>query len=157
MNDAAARLAEDERWMREALAEAELAAAAGEVPVGAVLVADGVIHGRGHNQRESGRDATLHAEMTAIRAACRSMGGWRLPRATLYVTLEPCPMCAGAAVNARIARIVYGAADPKSGACGSVLDVPASGTLNHCVAVSGGVCAEACAALLRSFFAARRS
>lgn len=148
--------AEDMRWMREALAEAELAAAEGEVPVGAVLVAGGILRGRGHNQREHGRDATLHAEMIAIRNACGNMGGWRLPEATLYVTLEPCPMCAGAAMNARVDRIVFGAPDPKSGACGSVLDLPASGMLNHSAVVTGGVLAEECVALLRSFFAGRR-
>lgn len=142
--------------MELALELAAKAGDAGEVPVGAVVVCGGQLAGSGYNQRESGRDATLHAEMTAIRAACRQLGGWRLPAATLYVTLEPCPMCAGAALNARIDRLVFGAPDPKGGACGSVLNVLAGNVLNHRVEVSGGLRAEESAALLRSFFSHRR-
>ena len=146
----------DEFLMRRALALAERAATEDEVPVGALVVADGRIVGRGWNRRESGRDATLHAEMIAIREACATLGGWRLPDATLYVTLEPCPMCAGAMINARIGRLVYGAADPKSGACGSVLDICGAGLLNHRVAVTGGVLAAEAAGLLKDFFSRKR-
>jgi tRNA(adenine34) deaminase len=146
----------DEFFMRQALALAEQAAAADEVPVGALVVVGDQVLGRGWNQREGGRDATLHAEMIAIREACATLGGWRLPQATLYVTLEPCPMCAGAMINARIERLVYGAADDKSGACGSVLDICASPLLNHRVTVTGGVLAAEAAALLRQFFSRKR-
>ncbi|NLF79925.1 MAG: nucleoside deaminase [Clostridia bacterium] len=142
--------------MRQALALAARAAAEDEVPVGALVVAGGRIVGRGWNQREAGRDATLHAEMIAIREACAALGGWRLPDATLYVTLEPCPMCAGAIINARIDRLVFGAADQKSGACGSVLDLCGKGLLNHTVAVAGGVLADEAAGLLKDFFGRKR-
>ena len=147
---------EDELYMRQALELAEEAAAAGEVPIGAVLVARGRVHGRGRNRREEAKDATRHAEMDAIREACAAMGGWRLPEATLYVTLEPCPMCAGAILNARVDRLVYGAADPKSGAAGGRVDLLCSDLCNHGVEVTGGVLEEECAALLKAFFAARR-
>lgn len=148
--------AEDYLYMQQALRLAEQAAAEEEVPVGAVLVARGQLAGVGYNQREQGRDATLHAEMIAIRAACAKLGGWRLPEATLYVTLEPCPMCAGAILAARIDRVVFAAADPKGGACGSVVDVAGSGALNHRARVEVGLLAEESAALLKKFFARRR-
>ena len=147
---------EDELYMRQALELAEEAAAAGEVPIGAVLVARGRVQGRGRNRREEAKDATRHAEMDAIREACAAMGGWRLPEATLYVTLEPCPMCAGAILNARVDRLVYGAADPKSGAAGGRVDLLCSDLCNHGVEVTGGVLEEECAALLKAFFSARR-
>ncbi|MBO7666927.1 MAG: tRNA adenosine(34) deaminase TadA [Firmicutes bacterium] len=147
---------EDELYMRQALELAEEAAAAGEVPIGAVLVARGRVQGRGRNRREEAKDATRHAEMDAIREACAAMGGWRLPEATLYVTLEPCPMCAGAILNARIDRLVYGAADPKSGAAGGRVDLLCSDLCNHGVEVTGGVLEEECAALLKAFFSSRR-
>ena len=147
---------QDELYMGEALELAQAAAADGEVPIGALLVAGGRVRGRGRNRRESGRDATAHAEMEAIRAACAELGGWRLPEATLYVTLEPCPMCAGAILNARVGRLVYGAADPKSGAAGSRVDLLSADLCNHRVQVTAGVRAGECAALLKAFFAARR-
>ena len=147
---------EDELYMRQALEQAKEAAAAGEVPIGAVLVARGRVQGRGRNRREQAKDATRHAEMDAIRQACAALGGWRLPQATLYVTLEPCPMCAGAILNARIDRLVYGAADPKSGAAGGRIDLLGSDLCNHGTEVTGGVLEEECAALLKDFFAARR-
>ena len=139
---------QDLQYMYQALELAEQAVAHDEVPVGALVVAGGKIVGRGYNQREYGRDATLHAEMIAIRAACATMGGWRLPGATLYVTLEPCPMCAG--------RLVFGAYDPKAGAAGSVLDIVRCRGLNHQLEVTGGVLAEESAALLKNFFARKR-
>ena len=147
---------EDELYMRQALEQAKEAAAAGEVPIGAVLVARGRVQGRGRNRREEAKGATRHAELDAIREACAAMGGWRLPEATLYVTLEPCPMCAGAILNARIDRLVYGAADPKSGAAGGRIDLLGSDLCNHGTEVTGGVLEEECAALLKDFFASRR-
>lgn len=146
----------DQEYMALALSEAAKAAAKDETPVGAIIVSQGKIVGRGHNLRESGKDATLHAEMIAIREACRNLGGWRLPGATIYVTLEPCPMCAGAMVQARIERLVYGASDPKSGAAGSVIDLVRLDKLNHQMEVSSGVMAEEASSLLRDFFAAKR-
>jgi tRNA(adenine34) deaminase len=142
--------------MREALAEAARAAALGEVPVGAVVVADGRIAGRGHNRREVDGDPLAHAELLAIREASRRLGGWRLLGTTLYVTLEPCAMCAGALVQSRVARLVYGAADPKAGFCGSLGDLVRDPRLNHQVEVVDGVRAEECGALLRDFFAGLR-
>ncbi len=142
--------------MRQALALARLAAAAGEVPVGAVVVRDGIAIGRGGNRSIGAVDPTAHAEIEALRCAARVVGNYRLPDAVLYVTVEPCLMCAGALVHARIARLVYGALEPKSGAVvstGRVLDAP---SLNHRVEVSGGVLAVDCADLLVEFFAARR-
>ena len=142
--------------MRQALALAEEAAAEGEVPVGAVLVRDGLVVGIGRNRRETGRHALAHAEIEAIDMACRNLGGWRLFGSTLYVTLEPCPMCAGAIINARIDRVVYGAADPKAGSCGSVVnlfDLP----YNHKPQLEGGLLGEECAALLTCFFRELRS
>lgn len=147
---------DDEQYMRAALDEARRASAAGEVPVGAVLVAGGAIIGRGHNRRETDGDPTAHAEILALRAGAAHRRHWRLHGTTLYVTLEPCPMCAGALVNARVDRLVYGAADPKAGAAGSVLQVADNAGLNHRLAVTGGVLAEESSALLRMFFQERR-
>jgi tRNA(adenine34) deaminase len=143
--------------MRRAIREAQLALAHDDVPVGAVIVAaDGDVIGVGHNERELLQDPSAHAELLAIREAARRIGHWRLLDTTLYVTLEPCAMCAGAIVLARIPRVVYGTADPKAGAAGSVLDVLAEPRLNHRPSVHGGVLADECAALLVDFFAARR-
>ena len=148
--------AEHERWMREALREAERAVAEGEVPVGAVVVRGGRIIGRGRNARETAGDPTAHAEVLALREAATAAGSWRIEEATLYVTLEPCAMCAGAIVLARVARVVYGADDPKAGACGSVLDVTGCEKLNHRPEVLAGVLGEECGRILSDFFAARR-
>ncbi len=153
---AATLAVQDAAFMDEALALAADAAARGEVPVGALVVRDGVVVGRGGNAPIAGHDPTAHAEIAALRDAARAEGNYRLPGATLYTTLEPCPMCAGAILHARIARVVFGARDPKSGACGSVIDLFAERRLNHHARVDGGVRAEACAALLSAFFAARR-
>jgi tRNA(adenine34) deaminase len=142
----------DESFMREALAEAERAFAAGEVPVGAVVVRGGEVIGRGRNRREELHDPTAHAEVLAIRAAAGRLGGWRIPDATLYVTVEPCPMCAGALVLARIDRLVYGAADPKAGAVDTLFDIVRSPALNHRVEVTRGVLEPECAELMRRFF-----
>lgn len=146
----------DETFMREALALARCGGEAGEVPVGAVVVRDGEIIGRGCNAPISRSDPTAHAEIAALRDAAARLGNYRLPGCTLYVTLEPCAMCAGAMIHARIARLVFGAADPKTGACGSVVNLFAEPRLNfHCETV-GGVLAEECGALLKEFFAGRR-
>jgi tRNA(adenine34) deaminase len=142
---------DDIQYMDEALILAREAAAEGEVPVGCVIVCKGEIVGRGRNRREKGRSALAHAEVEAIRQACETLGGWRLWECTLYVTLEPCPMCAGAIINARIPRVVYGAADQKAGSCGSVCDL-FSMDYNHHPQVVSGVREEACAALLQQFF-----
>ncbi|MCY4340652.1 MAG: tRNA adenosine(34) deaminase TadA [Gammaproteobacteria bacterium] len=149
--------ADDERWMRRALELARKAAAAGEVPVGAVVVLDGRIVGEGGNRMIAAQDPSAHAEMEALRAACKAVGNYRLPGAEVFVTLEPCAMCAGALVLARVARVVYSAADPKSGAAGSVLDVLRNPALNHQCEVVSGLLAEESAALLRQFFRDRRS
>ncbi|MBE6658795.1 MAG: nucleoside deaminase [Ruminococcaceae bacterium] len=141
--------------MREAIREAEIAASLGEVPIGAVVVWDGEIVSRAHNTRETEKNALGHAECSAIAAACEALGGWRLHRATLYVTLEPCPMCAGAIVNARVARVVYGAKDARAGAFGSVLQLN-NYPLNHRPQLSSGVCEEECRALMTAFFASLR-
>jgi tRNA(adenine34) deaminase len=146
----------DETWMGEALALARAAGARGEVPVGAVVVCDGRAIGRGGNAPIAGSDPTAHAEIAALREAAQALGNYRLPGCALYSTLEPCAMCAGAILHARIARLVYGARDPKSGVCGSVLDLFAERRLNHHAVVVGGVLADSCGALLSSFFAARR-
>ena len=138
--------------MRQALTEAERAAAAGEVPIGAVIVHDGRVIGRGRNACERLNDATAHAEMVAITAAGSALGDWRLEDCTLYVTLEPCPMCLGACLNARVKRVVYGAREPKSGACGSVVDLAAPPGYNHAVTVTGGVLADLAGGLMRGFF-----
>jgi tRNA(adenine34) deaminase len=142
--------------MRAALREAGEAARRDEVPVGAVVVHGGRIIGRGFNQREMLKDPTAHAEMIAITQAAAALEGWRLEGATLYVTLEPCLMCAGAIVNARIPRVVFGAPDPKAGACGSLYQVGLDPRLNHRFEVTGGVLAAECAALLQEFFARKR-
>jgi tRNA(adenine34) deaminase len=147
---------DDEEGMRVALREARAADESDEVPVGCVIVHEGTVIGRGHNQVEGLQDATAHAEIVAIGAASNSLQSWRLAECTLYVTLEPCAMCAGAMVLARVGRLVYGAADPKAGACGSVLDVIHERRLNHRVEVSAGVLAEECGALLRTFFSRKR-
>lgn len=147
--------AADIRFMQEAIAEAQTAAACGEVPIGAVVVWDGEIVARAHNTRETEKNALGHAECSAISAACAALGGWRLHRATLYVTLEPCPMCAGAIINARVARVVYGAKDARAGAFGSVLQMNGY-PLNHKPQLVGGVCEEECRALMTDFFARLR-
>ena len=146
----------DEDGMRAALRDAREAAGADEVPVGCVIVHDGLVIGRAHNQTETLQDATAHAEIVAIGAASTALGSWRLSDCTLYVTLEPCAMCAGAIILARVPRLVYGAFDPKAGACGSVLDVIHEPRLNHRVEVTPGVLAAECGELLREFFAAKR-
>jgi tRNA(adenine34) deaminase len=144
--------------MEQALACARDAESAGEVPVGAVLAdATGAVIARAANSPIARHDPTAHAEMLVLRAAGRALGNYRLPGCVLYVTLEPCPMCVGALVHARIARIVYGAPDPKTGACGSVFDLAANPKLNHRIEVTGGVLADESAALLKQFFAARRA
>lgn len=148
--------ADDDAWMTRARAEAEQAPAHGDVPVGAVLVRDGRLLAAAHNRREVDADPTAHAEILALRAAAEAVGTWRLDGAVLYVTLEPCAMCAGAAVLARIERLVFGADDPRAGAVGAVFDIPRDPRLNHTVEVTRGVQAEACAALLEDFFAERR-
>ena len=142
--------------MESAIAEARRAAAEGDVPIGAVIVRGGEAIAAAGNRREADLDPTAHAEMIAIRDAAAVLGGWRLPDTTLYVTLEPCAMCAGAIVLARIPRVVFGAPDPKAGAAGSVLDVLGEKALNHRPEVVGGVLSEACGRLLSEFFAARR-
>jgi len=146
----------DKEFMAIAIAEARKALAHADVPVGAVVVHQGEVVGAGHNERERRQDPTAHAETLALQAAARRRGSWRLLDCTLYVTLEPCAMCAGAIVLARVPRVVYGTADPKAGAAGSVLDVLAEPRLNHRPVVDGGVLADECAGLLREFFAARR-
>jgi tRNA(adenine34) deaminase len=146
-----------ERWMHAALQQARAAIAHDDVPIGAVVVADdGTVIGRGRNERELREDPTAHAEVLALREAATALGTWRVHDATLYVTLEPCTMCAGAIVLSRIPRVVYAAPDPKAGAAGSVLDVLADRRLNHRPEVVGGVLADEAAELLRSFFRARR-
>ena len=145
----------EETFMRLAIGEAAQAAGEGEVPVGAVIVRGDAVISRAHNLRESGRSALAHAELLAIDAACRALGGWRLFECEMYVTLEPCPMCAGAIINSRLRRVVFGARDPKAGCCGSVLDLFAA-PFNHHPEIMGGVLEEECAALLRSFFRERR-
>jgi tRNA(adenine34) deaminase len=149
-------LADDDSAMQGALAEARRAFDEGEVPVGAVIVHEGVVIGRGRNQVERMRDATAHAEIVAIGAASTALDSWRLDECTLFVTLEPCAMCAGAIVLSRLARVVYGALDPKAGACGSVLNVIDTPRLNHAPAVTSGVRADEAGALLTSFFDRRR-
>jgi tRNA(adenine34) deaminase len=151
-----AGLPPDTAFMRQALALARRAAAEGEVPVGALVVRGATVIGEGWNAPIGACDPTAHAEIRALRAAARLSANYRLPGTTLYVTLEPCPMCAGALVHARVARLVYGAPDPRSGAAGSVLDVTGHPALNHHVEVAGGLLAEESAALLRRFFAERR-
>lgn len=147
----------DEAYMREALALAAQAARAGEVPVGAVVVRGGEIVGRGFNAPILSRDPTAHAEIRALRDAAARLANYRLPECTLYVTLEPCTMCAGAIMHARVERVVFGARDPKTGAAGSVVDLFAEARLNHHCAIEGGVLAAECGAMLSEFFVARRA
>jgi len=147
----------DELFMKEALNEAYKAYKIKEVPVGAVIVRNGEIVGRGFNQKETQKDATLHAEISAIKDACGNLGGWRLPGCTMYVTLEPCSMCAGALVNARVERLVIGASDPKTGACGSVLNIVQEQKLNHQIDVQFGVLGKDCSDIIKTFFAELRN
>lgn len=146
----------DEQFMALAIRQAEEAAACGEVPIGAVLVKDGLVLCADRNRREELNDATAHAEILVLRRAGQLLGGWRLPGCTLYVTLEPCPMCAGAMVQARIARLVFGATDPKGGAAGTLYNILQDSRLNHRLMVSGGILEEECAILLQQFFRERR-
>ena len=147
----------DEEWMRRALAQARAALEHGAVPIGAVVVHEGRVIGSGHNERERLQDPTAHAEVLALREAAAALRSWRVLDSTLYVTLEPCAMCAGAIVLSRIPRVVYGTTDPKAGAAGSVLDVLDDPRLNHRPQMVGGVLAGECGDLLRAFFADRRS
>ncbi|HUT52511.1 MAG TPA: tRNA adenosine(34) deaminase TadA [bacterium] len=149
-------MTDDEKYMAEALAEARAAAEAGEVPVGCVIVSRGRVIGRGHNLREATNDPTAHAEIVALREAAKAVGCWRVTPAACYVTCEPCPMCAGALVNARVDRLVYGCADPKAGACGTLFDIPRDPRLNHRMEVAAGVMEPECARLLQEFFRGRR-
>ena len=146
----------DKHWMKLALREAERAFEESEVPVGAVVIREGVVVGKGHNLVEQLKDPTAHAEMIALTAACATIGDKRLKGCTLYVTLEPCPMCAGAIVSSRIDRLVFGAFDEKAGSCSTLYNIPRDKRLNHMVEVVSGVLAEESAGMLRSFFAARR-
>ncbi len=150
-------LPDDDYWMQQALTLAQQAAACGEVPVGALLVRDGEVIGAGHNQPITACDPTAHAEIVALRDAARRVGNYRLPGATLYVTIEPCSMCVGAMMHARVARLVYGAAEPRAGAVESALTLAAAPHFNHRLESVGGVLAEACGALMREFFRGRRS
>lgn len=139
-------------WMTEALTLAQQAFDLGEAPIGCLIVCDDRIISRAYNRRETGKSALAHAELLAIQSACEALGGWRLPGCTLVVTLEPCPMCAGAIVNARIPRVVFGAYDPKAGAYGGLFDLCVQG-LNHTPEITGGVLSESCGALMKRFFA----
>ena len=147
----------DEKYMSLALEQARMAFQRGEIPIGAVLVREGVVIAADHNRREELRDATAHAEVLALRRGGELLGGWRLPGCTLYVTVEPCPMCAGALVQARVERLVYGAADPKGGAAGTLYDIVRDPRLNHRLEVTAGVLASECGLLMQLFFQARRS
>jgi tRNA(adenine34) deaminase len=147
----------DETYMKEALDEAKKAMDKGEIPVGAVVVLGGEVIGRGHNLREATGDPTAHAEMLALREAARAIGHWRLIGCTLYVTLEPCPMCAGAVINARVDRVCFGAFDPKAGCCGTLYDLTGERKFNHHPDVAGGVLNDECAALIKEFFSKRRA
>jgi tRNA(adenine34) deaminase len=153
---AAAFFPRDEYFMRLAIRQAEQALDHDDVPIGAVVVHEGEVIGAGHNERELRQDPTAHAEVLALREASRALGSWRVLDAVLYVTLEPCAMCAGAIVLARVPRVVYGTIDPKAGAAGSVLDVLGQPRLNHRPAVAGGLLAAECATLLTDFFGSRR-
>jgi tRNA(adenine34) deaminase len=155
-NSGPAFSAQDEAFMREALAFARIAYAEQEVPIGAVVVREGRMVGRGRNRRERLADPTHHAEIEAIREAAEAAGTWRLDGATLFTTVEPCPMCAGAAVNARLSRIVFGCTDPKAGYCGTLANVPDDTRLNHRCRVEGGLLAEEASGLLQQFFRAKR-
>ena len=144
--------ADDERYMRMALREAECAFDEGEIPIGCVIVKDGTVIGRGHNQVEMLKDATAHAEILSIGTASGKLENWRLDGATLYVTLEPCPMCAGAILNSRIGRVVYGSPDTRFGGCGTTVDVISGNALKRDVKVTGGLLADQCLGLLKAFF-----
>ena len=146
------RTQEDEHWMQAAIAEARLAEQLGEVPIGAVIVREGQIIGCGHNLRESKHDPTAHAELEAIRDACEQLGAWRLLDCTLYVTLEPCPMCAGAIVQSRLKRVVYGTDDPKAGCAGTLMNLLQEPRFNHETELTSGVLQPECAQLLTQFF-----
>jgi tRNA(adenine34) deaminase len=150
------RILDDHYYMGLALEEAQKAYEIGEVPIGAVLVLDGQIVATGHNMRESWHDATAHAEMIAIREACQRLGRWRLTGLTLYVTIEPCPMCAGALVMSRIDRLVYGSADAKAGAIESIFNIAQNDALNHSMVVTSGIRANECAQIMKDFFKQRR-
>ncbi len=149
-------MSDDQKYMKIALAEAQKAAELGEIPIGAVLVLDGEIISKAHNMRETWKDATAHAEMIVIREACEKLDRWRLSGATLYVTIEPCPMCAGAIVMSRISRLVYGSPDSKAGAAESLFNVVNNPALNHMVDVVSGVCGEECTRAMKDFFKKRR-
>ena len=138
--------------MREALKQAERASALGEMPVGAVIVRDGEIISRAYNRRETKKNALYHAEITAIERACKKLGGWRLPRCEMYVTLEPCPMCAGAILNSRIEHVYYGASDEKSGCCGSKINLLDMNLCNYTVTVTGGILENECRDIIKKFF-----
>lgn len=148
---------DDEHWMREAIQQAQLAEARGEVPIGAIIVREGTIVGAGYNLRETDHDPTAHAEMIAIRQASQSLQAWRLLDCTLYVTLEPCPMCAGAILQSRVERVVYGATDPKAGCVGTLMDLLQDSRFNHVSPWTSGVLHEECSALLTNFFRRLRS
>lgn len=150
-------VSDDLTFMRQALAQARVAQAAGEVPVGAVVVRAGVVMGSGYNAPISRQDPSAHAEIAALREAAQHLGNYRLPGCTLYVTLEPCAMCVGAMLHARIERLVYGASDPKTGACGSVVNLFGEPRLNHHTSLSTGVLKDECGRVLRDFFAAKRA
>ena len=147
----------DEKFMKEALKQAKKAAALGETPVGAVIVRDGKIIARGYNKRETKKNALMHAEISAINKACRKLGGWRLPGCDMYVTLEPCPMCAGAILNARIENVYFGAYDKKSGCAGSAVNLFDKGLCNYSLTARGGVMEHECAAVLKDFFKSLRN
>ena len=150
-------MTDDQKYMQIALAEAQKAADLGEIPIGAVLVIDGEIIAKAHNMRETWKDATAHAEMIVIREACEKLDRWRLSGATLYVTIEPCPMCAGAIVMSRISRLVYGSPDSKAGAAESLFNVVNNPALNHMVDVVSGICGEECTKAMKDFFKKRRN
>ena len=148
---------DDQKYMAMAMSEARKAAELGEIPIGAVLVLDGEVIAKAHNMRETWQDATAHAETIVIREACKKLNRWRLTGATLYVTIEPCPMCAGAIVMSRISRLVYGSPDSKAGAAESLFNVVNNPALNHMVDVTAGVCSEECTQVMKDFFKKRRS
>ena len=147
----------DPAFMEQALAEAQKAFQLDEVPIGAVVVKDGMVIGRGFNCRERGKDPTLHAEMVAIRRASAALGGWRLTGCDLYVTIEPCPMCAGAILQARIQRVIFGSRDPKAGCAGSLYNLPEDPRFNHRVEVVEGVLAETCSRIMKDYFRQKRN
>lgn len=148
---------DDKKYMELALAEARQAAELGEIPIGAVLVDElGQVIAAAHNMRETWQDGTAHAEVIAIQAACKKLGRWRLSGCTLYVTVEPCPMCSGAIVNSRVDRVVYGCPDVKAGGAESIFNIITNPNLNHCANVTSGVCEEECAQVMKNFFKRRR-